>query len=71
MINTHMQPGHTMVAAQNDRSTPRARTRTLILDINKEILRSRMQDIFGEQECRVYYKDKLVLSGSSDKKTEM
>ena len=27
--------------------------------------------VFDETECRVYYKDKLVLTGGRDKKTEM
>ena len=27
--------------------------------------------VFNETECRVYYKDELVLSGGRDKKTEM
>ena len=47
-----------MVAAQHEKSTHCAGTRTLLIDIKKDIFcEAGCKEIFDEQEYRVYYTD--------------
>ena len=61
-----------MVNVHNDRSTHYTRIiKNLSLISTKKFCEVGCKVVFDEQECRVYYKDELVLSGGRDKKTEM
>ena len=71
MANAHVQPGHTVVATQIDRSTHSVRTITPVSRINEDSFETGCKVVFDKEECRVYYKDELVLSRGRAKKTKM